>query len=819
MNLNDLLNATNQFYADNERSKESLEGYFKLMNKLNALQKKINTNKKAESKLTDEIKDLAHKIATDASMNTEENQNTLRLKRELLKAIKRENEQIETQLEMHKKSNKVLNLTLATISSTEKAVFKLGKWALKNSGYFLDQMRAVRQTEKSMGLLASQTKTFRKTLYEASVNSNLLGVDTKQLAQYQQMYSEALGKSRQLSKDSLVDMTKLQQGTGMSVENMTELLSLTDGMGVNVRRSVKEFEKFSNKASQMGINQVKAYEKINQILKLTNKYNFKNGVDGMKQMALQAERFKVNINEVSTLSDKLFDVEGAIEMGAQLQVLGGKWAQIADPMELMFKARNDMEGLQQSVIEAASGAAQWDKATKTFTISSMEMHRMKEAANATGMSLEHLRDMAIATAKETKIKSQISFNASDEQLALISSLADFKEDGTFTLKIGDKDVNSKDLYRYSAQITQMVKEQETLAKRAEKAQLVDEKIQNTINSFKSMLLPVFEAFDQAVSPLAEAFQQWIGQEENMKLLRNTVQGMVDGITAFGKLIIESPEKVVTGAIIALAGKTIFEAGKYYLMGKQLGAGFNSVASVGGVGGRGSRNSVLGDIGNAFGEKGRRGGRGKYLARAGKSLFKGGGAASLLGLAGDLGLDAAADNGLIDSNGHGYKLGKILASAATWGGTGAMAGTVVPVLGNGVGAAVGAIGGGLYEAYNQYLGKDSGNHNPMNTSQDFIARPNQDPINFSSADTLVGLKKDGGLGKALLNNTQNSGGHTTVDFAKPLEIKGEIIIKGSDGTNVMNLLEDPLVKRELSRIVNEQLSKNLSGGKSTAMNLS
>lgn len=811
MDINDLIRLTNEFYSDNERSKESLEGYYKTMMKVRDMQKTVNRNKKAEKSLQAEIAKLSNDMATNASLNTQENRNTLRVKRELAKQLRQQINLTEQQLEAYKKTNKVLNLTFATISSTEKLVFGMGKLIVKNTGYFLDQMRAVRETEKAMGLLSSHSKSFRQTMYEASFNSNKLGVDTKELAKYQQEYSELLGRNVVLTKSSLENMAEMNSGTGMSVSNMTELLSLTDGMGLNVNRSIKDFEKFSNKASQSGINQVKAYSKLNSILKLTNKYNFKEGAESMRRMAIESETFKTNIEEISALSDKLFDVEGAIEMGAQLQVLGGKWAQIADPMELMFKARNDMEGLQKSVIEAASGAAQWDKANKTFSISSMEMHRMKEAAKMTGMSLETLRDMAIETAKASHIKSSIDFNASDDEMNLIKNMAQFNEDGTFSLNIDGKDVNSKDLYRYAGKISEMVKEQATFEERAKKAMLFDQKLTNTFNSFKSMALPIFEAFDKSVSPLIDAFNNWIGEGENIQKVQEFVQTLTDKITALGKFLVEEPHKAFEYAMYAVGAKVLFEGAKYFAMGVQLGNGFNAVANVNGGGG-----GIGGGLSNMFG--GKNGGKflGKNIGKA--KILKGAGIASALGLVGDLGLDYAADNGMMDKKGLGYKLGKIASSAASWGGTGAMAGTVVPGLGNGVGAAIGAIGGGLYEAYNQFSGNDEGDPNTQNIAQDFIARPNQEPIKFSSADTLVGLKKDGGIGKALLGQTNSNSSNTVIDFAKPLEVKGEIVIKGANGTNLGNILSDPMVKREIARMVQEQLSLNLSGGKHTTMNL-
>jgi hypothetical protein len=47
------------------------------------------------------------------------------------------------------------------------------------------------------------------------------------------------------------------------------------------------------------------------------------------------------------MSDKLWDIEG--DMSAQLQVMGGAWAKLADPFHLMYMARNDMKGLTEEI--------------------------------------------------------------------------------------------------------------------------------------------------------------------------------------------------------------------------------------------------------------------------------------------------------------------------------------------------------------------------------------------------------------------------------------------------------------------------------------
>ena len=66
-------------------------------------------------------------------------------------------------------------------------------------------------------------------------------------------------------------------------------------------------------------------------------------------MSSDALRLKLDMDGIASLADKVFRPEGAIEMAAQLSVMGGEFAKLGDPMTLMFKARNDMEGFAKDI--------------------------------------------------------------------------------------------------------------------------------------------------------------------------------------------------------------------------------------------------------------------------------------------------------------------------------------------------------------------------------------------------------------------------------------------------------------------------------------
>jgi hypothetical protein len=88
--------------------------------------------------------------------------------------------------------------------------------------------------------------------------------------------------------------------------------------------------------------------------------------------------------------------DGAIDMAAKLQVLGGAVGSLGDPIKMMYESTNNMEGLQDSIIGAAKGLATYNQAQGRFEITGINLRRGREMASALGMTMEELGKTAVA---------------------------------------------------------------------------------------------------------------------------------------------------------------------------------------------------------------------------------------------------------------------------------------------------------------------------------------------------------------------------------------------------------------------------------------
>jgi len=138
-----------------------------------------------------------------------------------------------------------------------------------------------------------------------------------------------------------------------------------------------------------------------------NEYGFKNGVAGLTQMVQQAQSLKLNMDKVFEVANKVFEPEGAIDMAAKLQMIGGAAGDLADPIRAMYDVTNNMEGIQSSIIDTARSLAVFDEAQGRFAVTGVNLRVAKARADAMGMSMSEMTSLAIKAANQFEVMSQI----------------------------------------------------------------------------------------------------------------------------------------------------------------------------------------------------------------------------------------------------------------------------------------------------------------------------------------------------------------------------------------------------------------------------
>ena len=88
----------------------------------------------------------------------------------------------------------------------------------------------------------------------------------------------------------------------------------------------------------------------------------------MSKMVQRSMEFRMNMQSVFGLAEKVWNPDSALETVANLQMIGGAYQDLNDPIKLMYMATNDVEGLQDAIIGAAKSLVTYNREQGRFQV-------------------------------------------------------------------------------------------------------------------------------------------------------------------------------------------------------------------------------------------------------------------------------------------------------------------------------------------------------------------------------------------------------------------------------------------------------------------
>lgn len=315
----------------------------------------------------------------------------------------------------------------------------LEPWAKANQEA-MNYARAMGMSQKTADAYLSETVS-----WAAKNNIGILfNKSTDELIKMQSKYSEVLGRNVQLTSEQKKDMFAMEQFLGE--DGMMDIANNLENFGLGMSDSAEFIHKTMSEATKTGIAASKLTKTIRENIKMAQNYTFKNGLEGLTNMAKKAIELKTDMSLVNGFIEKTSTVEGAITTGANLQVLGGAYAMGSDPLSMLHDSLNNVEGLFDRAVSMASGKVFYNKDTGNFEMGAMDRYMMKQAATVMGVDPSKMIDVAFRKASLDKIEGQAKTNsyiANDEDmLHLVKNLASWN-DGRAVVNIDgvDKDIS------------------------------------------------------------------------------------------------------------------------------------------------------------------------------------------------------------------------------------------------------------------------------------------------------------------------------------------------------------------------------------------
>jgi len=482
-------------------------------------QKEIERRVKEQARATKSLEELQKKITSLVDLEKQVRDEEKPIIQAKIKALQDVVAQTEKTLHLNQQEIAALSQNLSLTKAIGNEIAKGAKslfdqhFTYRGIWDYLQKVDdGIRSTQLNLGLSGNKAEFLREQMEEATNTAQRFGAGIDDVVELQSGLNQLTGRAGVLTEHQIANMVAITKGTGMANQEATTLVGNMMLFGSSVEDSKKLIEGTVNSTAQLGLNSSNVLKGMSANIGKLNNYRFQNGVEGLKKMVQSSEKFKFSMEGAFAAAEKFRTLEGLLETGANLRVLGGEFAKI-DEFKFSFLARNKPEEFAVEMAKLTKGMASFNKETGMFDISDIDMDRLRAVAESTGRSLDDVVQTTREFNKQEFAKKQI-FVGTPEEKEMLAKLAQFGKGSTIgTIQIGDKNVKLSELTR--EQIDLYKQQQKTLEERAVDSQNFDKAFTNTIMQLKSTLIPLLTVINSLLEGFNSVFN--MARDENGKM--------------------------------------------------------------------------------------------------------------------------------------------------------------------------------------------------------------------------------------------------------------------------------------------------------------
>lgn len=472
---------------------------------------------------------------------SKELKNAKKLTNDINAAIDDTNEKTQEVAENQRKVNEELKITKDRWSIIGSAI-KGGYTYLKDSVKILMKYETVAySTAKSMGMTASQAESLHNHNLKAIPKlASAFGLAAEEVAKFQENYSKATNRAIRLNETEAKTYAAMVKMVGSETTNTA--IEGFDTLGGSMEAVGEAMSKLMKDASEQGMNLAKASSEMSKNIKLAQRYNFRDGVDGMNKMTLLSQRLKFNMESIATAAENMNTVESAITASANLQKLGGSFAlQYSDPMRVLYESLNDFEGVAERIAKTYESKAFFDRNEGIVQMSSYNKRMLAESAKILGISYEDAWGMASQQAKYKDMEREFNGNLSKEQKDAISNRATYDKKNGWTVTYYDEKGNE--------QMKKLSDIDSTIAEQIIKGNSTEEAMLDKLSNIEALIMKA-----QGFKTLEEGFQAVRDMSDAVKAnsvnwLKNPLKDLSFGLTELMRENMNLTAAVLAGAMM------------------------------------------------------------------------------------------------------------------------------------------------------------------------------------------------------------------------------------------------------------------------------
>jgi hypothetical protein len=291
------------------------------------------------------------------------------------------------------------------------------------------QFTLQKEINEKTTLMGKLSESFRESITDAYPETIRLGISFEELQGTMSKILTDSGRFKVMSKETIESIALNSKVYFNSMEEAAGAVMEFQKVSRGAKDAMDAAAKAGKASMELGINAKETVNTLTKNIEKLNQFGFRNGIDGLTKMVQQAQVLKFDLEATFKLADEVMDPAKAIEMSANLAIVGGAFGDLADPLKMMYDATNDVGALQESLKSSVESLVTFDQKSQTFGIFGANLRKARGMADALGMSLKDVSNLAVQAAQRTEAMSSLRASGmafSDDEREFITNLAQMK---------------------------------------------------------------------------------------------------------------------------------------------------------------------------------------------------------------------------------------------------------------------------------------------------------------------------------------------------------------------------------------------------------
>ena len=212
--------------------------------------------------------------------------------------------------------------------------------------YAAEQSYLLTEVNEKLGLTGTLSEEFREEITKAQPALIRMGVPFDELVDSAKELVDTTGRFALVGSDMLVRAGEIAQAYGMDMTEIVGSYAEFERVGIGAAEAQESIADAGERSLELGLQSKTTIKGLMDNIGTLNQYGFQNGVEGLEKMVRRSTEIRMELSNVFKVAENVFDPEGALDLSANLQVLGAAFGDFNDPLRLMYMATNEVEGLQ-----------------------------------------------------------------------------------------------------------------------------------------------------------------------------------------------------------------------------------------------------------------------------------------------------------------------------------------------------------------------------------------------------------------------------------------------------------------------------------------